>query len=141
MSNYEAIIRFRKWELDGLRRELSGLEAERQEVVDAIREQDEFVESEKSAQTDVMVGMNYGAFAQAALDRRNKFLVVLEERDKEVEEKREVVREGFQELKKIEVARDRAQAAAKVKENRIEQTELDEIAIQKHSRKLSGADL
>ena len=60
--------------------------------------------------------------------------------DKELEEKREIVREAFQEMKKIEVARDRAQAAAVVKENRFEQTELDEIALQKHTRKLSGAD-
>lgn len=141
MSDYEAIIRFRKWELDGLRRELSELEASRQEVVEAIREQDEFVEAEKAVQTDVMVGMAYGTFAQAALERRAKYLLVLDERDKEVEDKREIVREAFQEMKKIEVARDRAKAAAKIKENRYEQTELDEIALQKHTRKLSGADL
>ena len=140
MSDFEAIIRFRKWELDGLRRELSDLEAVRQEVVDAIREQDEFVENEKSAETDVMVSMNYGVFAQAALERRAKFLIILEDRDKDVEDKREVVREAFQELKKIEVARDRNLAAAKAKENRLEQADLDEIALQKHSRKLSGAD-
>ena len=140
MSDYDAIIRFRKWELDGLRRELAELDASRQEVVDLIRKQDEFVEAERSAETDVMVGMNYGVFAQAALDRRAQYLLILEERDKELEEKREIVREAFQEMKKIEVARDRALAAAVAEENRYEQTELDEIALQKHSRKLSGAD-
>lgn len=140
MSDYDAIIRFRKWELDGLRRELSELDARCQEVEDLIREQDEFVEAERSAETDVMVGMNYGAFAQAALERRAQYLLILEERNKELEEKREIVREAFQEMKKIEVARDRALAAAVAKENRYEQTELDEIALQKHTRKLSGAD-
>lgn len=140
MSDYDAIIRFRKWELDGLRRELSDLDARCQEVEDLIREQDEFVEAERSAETDVMVGMNYGAFAQAALERRAQYLVILEDRNAELEEKREVVREAFQEMKKIEVARDRALAAAVAKENRYEQTELDEIALQKHTRKLSGAD-
>lgn len=141
MSDYDAIIRFRKWELDELRRELADLEAKRQEVVDSIREQDEFVESEKTAETDVMVGMSYGVFAQAALERRAKFLLILEGRDKEVDGKREIVRDAFQELKKIEVARDRALERAKLKENRLEQAEFDEIAIQKYSRKRQAADL
>lgn len=141
MSDYDAIIRFRKWELDGLRRELSELEAARQEVVDIIREQDEFVEAERTAETDVMVGMNYGAFAQAALERRAQYMIILTDREKELEARREIVREAFQEMKKIEVARDRAFAAAVVKENRYEQSELDEIALQKHTRKLSGADI
>ena len=141
MSDYDALIRFRKWELDGLRRELSELEAGCQEVTDAIREQDEFVESERSAQTDVMVGMSYGAFAQAALDRREQYLVILKEREAEAEEKREVVREAFQEMKKIEVARDRALVEINKQESRREQGELDENALQKHTRILSEADI
>jgi flagellar protein FliJ len=136
VSQYDQLVRLREWELDEKRRALAGIQAE----VDALAAKRQALEEEvlrekEIASTSYEASINYNAFANSVILRRERIAAEIEERQEAVDEATQEMLEAFQELRKAEIVRDEFDAKEQLKETRREQMELDEIARTLHRRK------
>ncbi len=128
MKGIDGMIRLQKWNLDEKQRELAELE----NMQDGLREQvraleEEIVREQKTAAKSVVISL-YGSYARAVIERRNTLEKSIAEMEPVIEAKKDEVAAAFQELKKFEIARDRAAEKERYKAERKEQTRLDDIA-------------
>ncbi|GAB4142954.1 MAG: hypothetical protein Tsb0016_11660 [Sphingomonadales bacterium] len=138
MKRYRQLIRARKWELDGLRRELAELETMRADIEARIDKLDRnLVEEQMLAARNNMLG-DFGSYAQAAKQRRNAYLASIEELAGRITAKHDEVRAAFQDLKTIEIAAERMAERARQTEKRREQALIDDIAVTRHQRQALG---
>lgn len=138
MKRYRQLIRARKWELDGLRRELAELETMRADIEARIDKLDRnLVEEQMLAARNNMLG-DFGSYAQAAKQRRNAYLASIEELAGRITTKHDEVRAAFQDLKTIEIAAERMAERARQTEKRREQALIDDIAVTRHQRQALG---
>ncbi|MFC7048657.1 flagellar FliJ family protein [Emcibacter nanhaiensis] len=131
----DGMIRLHKWQLDEKRRQLTELETMRD---DLLAKKDQLAaqlvsEQEKVASSQV-VDISYANFAAAITQRQEKLDESLVEIEASIEEMKDQVAESFKELKKYEVVEQRERERQRAKENRRQQAELDELAIQMHRR-------
>ena len=74
------------------------------------------------------------------IKRRNSLQQALKSLDQQIAEKTEEVREAFQEVKKFELAQEELEAAEDARLQRLENIELDDIAVDAHSRRQKAGD-
>lgn len=143
LKGIENLIRLQKWNVDEKRREVAELEAllddlkARAKALEAEIVREQQAASRNAGDTDE-VSMGYGAYAKAVIQRRETLQESIAEAAKVVDQAHDELTEMFQELKRYEVARDRANAEREYKEQRQEQADLDEVSIQRHRRTGGG---
>ena len=122
------MIRLSKWNLDEKRRELVELENMRDGLRAKVKSLDEEVVREQETASKSIVVNLYGSYARAVIDRRDNLERSIAEIDLLVESKKDEVSIAFQELKKFEIARDRDAEKERYKQERKDQTRLDDVA-------------
>lgn len=95
----------------------------------------EVLDEQAIAATSLEASMNYNAFANSVILRRERIAAEILERQDAAEEANQEMLVAFQELRKAEIVRDDFDARERLKEARREQIELDEIARNLHRRK------
>ena len=139
-SRLDSIIRLRKWELDEERRTLADMQGAR----DALTHQldmlaEEVVEQRKAASLEVF-STTVGAYMDGVRRKQDLIALEIQAMEKELNEQRDKVAEGFRELKTFEIDRDREEGRRAKAELLEEQQEFDELAIQAHARGEAALD-
>ena len=131
------LVKVRAWDVDGKRRalgvllrRLDDLEASAIALEAGLRD-----EQRIAADSPGEAGFLYGAYARAVIERRETLARAVVQVEAEIAVAREELREAYRELKKFEVTRDNRLEREARERNRVEQIELDEIAIEGHRRK------
>ena len=137
MRGVDGMIRLSKWRLDERRRELRGLEDMLAGLVGELAALSRELESEQTAARRDNVISLYGSYAKSVINRRENLERSIEETEVAVEEKKDEVSAAFQDLKRYEIAAERAARRAAEEYERRDQAALDEIALSMHRRKVS----
>jgi len=131
------LIRLREWSVDNARRKL----AELLRLVEDLEGQARALEDEIAAEQAVAratpndAGVVYGAFARAAIKRRERIAASIDQIEEEIAVARDELRDAYRELKKYEIAQDARDLRAAEEEGRRDQAVLDEIGLQGHRRR------
>lgn len=137
MRGLETLIRLSQRDLDEKRRVLGELEQLRSEFERQAQRLDDELGRERAA---VAVGDGQGSapyFAAARL-RQETIARSADELAAKIEAAAEAVAEAFQDVKRFEIARDLKTRRRRAEAARVEQAELDEIALGRHRRRKPG---
>lgn len=129
MSTLETLARVARRNAEEVERQLAAVEGRRRMVRQRIEAHDLTVRREGAlAQGSVDGAVMFGAFAQAALAQRKLMLAEEEAFAREAEALRDVLREAFIELKKVELLIEKQAEAVAAEEERLEQNAMDDVA-------------
>ena len=137
MRGVDGMIRLSKWRLDEKRRELGGLEDMLAGLVGQLAALGRELEAEQAAARGGNVISLYGHYAKAVVKRRENLQRSIEEAAVAVEDKKDEVSEAFQDLKRYEIAAERAARREAEEHERRDQAALDEVALAMHRRRVS----
>lgn len=133
MSSMEGLVRLRRWTLDEKRRTLVGLERLEARLRGDLERLEREIEAEKASAGDALEsGRVFPLYAAAALKRRDRLLQSLQKIENESDQARVAIQEAFEELKKVEQTRANLEQRRRARQNRREQAQLDEVALQLH---------
>ena len=134
------MIRLHKWQLDEKRRNMVDLEklkeGLRQNLTDL---QNELLAEQKKVSESPVVNIAYAGYAQNVMARRVNIVNSILELDVSIEDMKDQVAESFKELKKYEVVEQREREREMTEQNRQQQIEQDELAINIHRRRQNMA--
>jgi flagellar export protein FliJ len=135
MRNRESLIRLHRFHVDEKRRKLAELELMLQEFRARERELEAQVlaEQKKAGISDV-AHFAYPMFAKSVIRRRQNILTSIEDIDRQIEAAKEELSGAFRELKKYEIIEDSRKRRHRKEVMRVEQVELDEVALGIHRR-------
>ena len=135
MRNRESLIRLHRFQVDEKRRNLAELELMLQEFRRRERELEAQVlsEQEKAGISDV-AHFAYPMFAKSVIRRRQNILNSIEDIERQLDVAKEELAGAFRELKKYEIIEDNRKRKHHRAAMRLEQIELDEIALGIHRR-------
>lgn len=135
MRNRESLIRLHRFQVDEKRRKLAELELMRDEFRARERELEAQVlaEQRKAGISDV-AHFAYPMFAKSVIRRRQNILNSIEDIERQLGVAKEELAGAFRELKKYEIIEDNRKRRHRREAMRIEQTELDEVALGMHRR-------
>ncbi|KAB7740858.1 flagellar export protein FliJ [Parvibaculum sedimenti] len=135
MRNRESLIRLHRFQVDEKRRQVAELELMLQEfrVRERELEAQVLIEQEKAGISDV-AHFAYPMFAKSVIRRRQNILNSIEDIERQLEAAKEELGGAFRELKKYEIVEDNRKRRQRREAVRIEQIELDEIALGIHRR-------
>ncbi len=124
------LIRVHEWEVDEKRRFLARLLSH----VNALERQGRDLETEIKHEQGVAaasreVGFAYGAYAEAAINRRRDIAGNIVRTEVEIVAAQDVLTEAYRELKTYEIAQEDRQLEETLEFDRKEQAELDEIGL------------
>lgn len=135
MRNRESLIRLHRFHVDEKRRKLAELELMLQEFRVRERELEAQVLSEqKKAGISDVAHFAYPMFAKSVIRRRQNILTSIEDIDRQIEAAKEELSGAFRELKKYEIIEDNRKRKHRKEVLRVEQMELDEVALGIHRR-------
>ena len=136
MKGIEGLIRLQRWRLDESRRRLAELERLKQEFEGKQRNlEDEIAREQRMAAEDAQSGRAWSNFAERALERRAVLARSVAEAEAALEAAGEEVGEAFREVKKLELAAERAERRQQEAAQRREQSRLDAVALDMHRRR------
>ena len=135
--DFKTLIRINDWEVDQKRRALAAQMQQLENLIGRLEAlEEELLREQALAQEQpTEAGLTYGAYATAAIERREILQARIVEQEEVVANAREEVRLAFLEFKKFEIAEDRRVEKLAAEEAREEQATLDEIGITAHIRK------
>ncbi len=135
MRNRDSLIRLHRFQVDEKRRKLAELELMLQEFRARERELEAQVlaEQEKAGISDV-AHFAYPMFAKSVIRRRQNILNSIEDIEHQLGVAKEELASAFRELKKYELIEDNRKRRHRKEAMRIEQAELDEVALGIHRR-------
>lgn len=135
MRNRESLIRLHRFQVDEKRRKLAELELMRDEFRARERELEAQVlaEQRKAGISDV-AHFAYPMFAKSVIRRRQNILNSIEDIERQLGVAKEELAGAFRELKKYEIIEDNRKRRHRREAMRIEQAELDEVALGMHRR-------
>lgn len=136
MADLNPLIRLHKYKLDEMQRALAALNAqvmalERQKadlLVQIMREQEACEKNDE-------IGIAYGSFAQAAIERRRRLEESIDQVEAQILESRDKIKDAYAELKKFEMTQDARDQAEKDQVAYKQGQELDEIGLETHRRR------
>ncbi len=139
MKGIDGVIRLQKWQVDEQRRQV----AELQGLLMDLTRRAEALEQEIQKEQEVAAGNKnvsfiYGDYARHAIERRETLQQSIAGSEAAVEDARDILTELYQDLKRYEIAKERHDARELRKANRVEQAELDDIAMKMHRRTQAG---
>ncbi|MDO9125432.1 flagellar export protein FliJ [Parvibaculum sp.] len=135
MRNRESLIRLHKFQVDEKRRKVAELELMLSEFRQRERDLEAQVEAEqrKAGISDV-AHFAYPMFAKSVIRRRENILESIDGIERQLETAKEELSGAFRELKKYELLEGSRKRKVRREAMRVEQTELDEIALSIHRR-------
>lgn len=135
MRNRESLIRLHRFQVDEKRRKLAELELMLDEFRARERELEAQVlaEQRKAGISDV-AHFAYPMFAKSVIRRRQNILNSIEDIERQLGVAKEELAGAFRELKKYEIIEDNRKRRHRKEAMRIEQIELDEVALGMHRR-------
>ena len=135
MRNRESLIRLHRFQVDEKRRKLAELDLMLQEFRMRERELEAQVlaEQKKAGISDV-AHFAYPMFAKSVIRRRQNILNSIEDIERQLAVAKEELAGAFRELKKYEIIEDNRKRKHRKEVMRVEQAELDEIALGIHRR-------
>ena len=135
MRNRESLIRLHKFHVDEKRRKVAELELMLAEFRQRERDLEAQVEVEqrKAGISDV-AHFAYPMFAKSVIRRRENILESIEGIELQLEVAKDELAGAFRELKKYELLEDSRKRKVRKEVMRVEQAELDEIALTIHRR-------
>ncbi|MBX3504563.1 MAG: flagellar export protein FliJ [Parvibaculum sp.] len=133
MRNRDSLIRLHKFQVDEKRRKVAELELMLAEFRQRERDLEAQVEAEqrKAGISDV-AHFAYPMFAKSVIRRRENILESIEGLEVQLEVAKEELSAAFRELKKYELLEDSRKRKVRKAALRVEQAELDEIALTIH---------
>jgi flagellar export protein FliJ len=135
MRNRDTLIRLHRFQVDEKRRKLAELELMAQEFRARERELEAQVEAEqKKAGISDVAHFAYPMFAKSVIRRRQNILASIEDIERQLDAAKEELAAAFRELKKYELLEDSRKRKHRKEVMRIEQSELDEVALGIHRR-------
>jgi flagellar export protein FliJ len=132
-SRNRSLIRLKKFQVDEKRRQVTQIEmmiADFERMATELDQQIE-IEHQKTGISDI-AHFAYSTFAKAARDRRDNLLESAENMRGQLETAQDALAEAIEELKKIELLDQREHLREAAAEAKLEQAELDEIALRRH---------
>jgi flagellar export protein FliJ len=135
MRNRETLIRLHRFQVDEKRRKLAELELMAQEFRARERELEAQVlaEQKKAGISDV-AHFAYPMFAKSVIRRRQNILASIEDIERQLDAAKDELAAAFRELKKYELLEDSRKRKHRKEVMRVEQAELDEVALGIHRR-------
>ena len=135
MRNRESLIRLHKFQVDERRRKVAEIELLLAEFRNKERELEAQIlaEQEKAGISDE-AHFAYPMFAKSVQKRRENILQSIADLDIQLETAQEELAAAFRELKKYELMEESRKRKVRKQTQRLEQAELDEIALQIHRR-------
>jgi flagellar protein FliJ len=135
MSTLDSLIRLHRWQVDERRRRVAELE----ELAEKLREDLRRLEAEQASEQEIAQRMpevtsSYGSYAGALIERRRKLNQSLTDTEQQTAKAREVLAEAYQEAKRYEIAAARRVLNQRQQADRLEQHDMDELAIDIHRR-------
>lgn len=136
MRNRDSLIRLHRFQVDEKRRQVAELEVMLQEFRNRERELEAQVllEQEKAGISDV-AHFAYPMFAKSVIRRRENILNSIEDIERQLDTAKEELGGAFRELKKYEIVEDNRKRRQRREAVRVEQRELDDIALGIHRRR------
>jgi flagellar export protein FliJ len=136
VKSLSSLIRLVKWRIDEKRRELMERESEADAIRTRLKEgEEEIMAEQRAAKADFEAHLGYGAYARRAIKRRETLTKALAEADAVVETVRAELAELFLEQKQYEITQANRDRRERERLAKIEQAELDEIALNQHKAK------
>jgi hypothetical protein len=136
MKGIDGLIRLQRWRLDEARRRLADLERLKEEFQGKQRALEEEIARERSfAGADEAGRRAWSNFAERALERRATLARSVAESEAALAAASEEVNQAFREMKKLELAAERAERRQQETAQRREQLRLDEVALDMHRRR------
>lgn len=135
MSTLDSLIRLHRWQLDEQRRRVAELD----ELAVKLRAELQRLETEQLAEQQVAqnspeAAYAYGSYAGAMIERRRKLTQSLTDTEQQAVKAREALAEVFQEVKRYEIAAAKRILSQRILADRVQQQDLDEVAIDIHRR-------
>jgi flagellar protein FliJ len=135
MSTLDSLIRLHRWQVDERRRRVAELD----ELAEKLREDLRRLEAEQASEQEIAQRMpevtsSYGSYAGALIERRRKLNQSLTDTEQQTAKAREVLAEAYQEAKRYEIAAARRVLNQRQQADRLEQHDMDELAIDIHRR-------
>lgn len=136
MRNRESLIRLHKFHVDEKRRKLAELDLMLQEFRARERELEaQVIEEQKKAGISDVAHYAYPMFAKSVIRRRQNILASIEDIDRQIEAAKEELSAAFRELKKYETLEENRKRRHRKEAMRVEQVELDEVALGVYRRR------
>ena len=135
MAQYDALIRFRKWELDEERKKLTTLLDQRDGLMGQMHAMIEALQASKTGVDPSILALTLGGYMEGMRTRQYELEAELEGLNKDIETQQEAVSYAFQELKTIEIAAEKQAKEAAKKQAQKAQNEIDESSMQLYLRK------
>jgi flagellar export protein FliJ len=131
-NNFETLIRLHQWQVEQARRKLGDLLRLIGNLEDqaAALEVELMEEQRIAAGAPEQAGFFYGSYAHDVIKRRERLTAAIAKTEEEAAEIQEKVRDAYRELKKFEITWDNRQRREAADRARVEQMELDEVALQ-----------
>ncbi|MDO8288600.1 MAG: flagellar export protein FliJ [Parvibaculum sp.] len=135
MRNRESLIRLHRFHVDEKRRKLAELELMVQEFRARERELEAQVEAEqKKAGISDVAHFAYPMYAKSVIRRRQNILTSIADIEAQLDGAKEELSDAFRELKKYEVIENNRKSKIRKEVMRVEQAQLDEVALGIHRR-------
>lgn len=136
MKSLHTLIRYKKQQLDELRRRLVVLESQKQQLLKRSADMSEELQQElELASGQPEMSAFFGDFAERIKRRQQEIAREVRKLDRQMDGLSEEIRLAFGEVKKYEIVRDRRKAEQQEEQNRKEGAALDEVALEQERRK------
>ncbi|MCC3862215.1 flagellar FliJ family protein [Pseudemcibacter aquimaris] len=124
------VIRLHKWQVDEKRRQIAELESMREELIQKMERLDqELAREQRQLAESNVVDINYANYANSVMRRKENLESSINEVDVSIEEMKDELADAFKELKKYEIAQERAEEREREKLKHKEQERLDELSL------------
>lgn len=136
MKGLDTLIKLHKRTLDELRRKIIALEGQKAQLTQASKKLDEELLDEiKAAGLQPEMSGFFGGFAKRIKTRQQKIAHEIKELDKQLAALADAAQLAYGEVKKFEIARERAKKRALKEAERKETIRLDEVAGNQYRRR------
>lgn len=141
MSALNSMVRVHRWALEEKQQKLAEIERFGDRMRQDLERLDEHLASERDAAARTPDGtMAFASFIAAALERRRRLVDSIANLEREADLARDEVGEAFRELKKYEMAQDKAKTRAGLQRKKQEQLALDEVGVGLYRQRPAGTD-
>lgn len=137
MKTLEKLVRAGGLELDNKRRALNQLWGLRDDIMNQIRklDQDLITEAERvTASQDPAMLAAHGHYSTAVKTQQENLQCTIDELDNQIETAREELAEAFRQVKRYETVLDDRRAQHRMRQDRLQQARIDEIALGRRSQ-------
>ena len=136
MKSREALIRLHRFRVDEIRRRLKSLDDMRADLTKKMSDLETMMQEEQRRAAHSDLGrLAYPSFARSVVARRENIQRTIDGIEKQASSVTEELQAAYRELKKYEIAAENDATRDRVEYARQVQTELNDIALERHARK------